>query len=316
MKIVLIGPGIMTIPPKNWGAVESIIWDYYENLNKRNYEVYIVNNKNPNIMIQETNSHNPDVVHIMYDDYVFIAPYLNCNRTYYTSHYAYITNPNFEETQKWYFNNIFRKVIENKDFIFINAISEEIKKIYIKYGFPENKINVICNGSREDLFRFSTNPTKRNKSIYIAKIEMRKSQYKYQSIQDIDFVGNYHNSKFDTNNPNYLGEWDKKTLYNNMTDYGNLVLLSDGEADPLVVKEALMAGLGVVISECSCANLDLSKRFITIIPNEKIHDLEYVNNKIIENRKYSIEHREDIRKYALENFSWEKVIDKYCQICL
>jgi len=316
MKIVLIGPGIMTIPPKNWGAVESIVWDYYENLKKCNYEVYIVNNKNPNIMIQETDSYNPDVVHIMYDDYVFISPYLNCKRVYYTSHYAYITNPNFEETQQWYFNNIFRKVIENKDFIFINAISEEIKKIYIKYGFPENKINVICNGSREDLFRFSTTPKKSDKSIYIAKIEMRKAQYKYQSIPNIDFVGNFHNSSFDTNNPNYLGEWDKKTLYENMTDYGNLVLLSDGEADPLVVKEALIAGLGIVISECSCANLDLSKQFITIIPNEKLDDLEYIENKIIENRKYSIDNREEIRKYALENFAWEKVIDKYCQICL
>ena len=49
-----------------------------------------------------------------------------------------------------------------------------------------------------------------------------------------------------------------------------MILLSEGEADPLVVKEALIAGLGVVVSECSAANLDLSKQFITIIPNDKI----------------------------------------------
>ena len=28
MKIALIGPGIMPIPPDGWGAVESLIWDY------------------------------------------------------------------------------------------------------------------------------------------------------------------------------------------------------------------------------------------------------------------------------------------------
>jgi glycosyltransferase involved in cell wall biosynthesis len=135
-------------------------------------------------------------------------------------------------------------------------------------------------------------------------------------LPNIDFVGNYHNSHFDITNPNYLGEWDKPTLYNNLTEYGNLVLLSDGEADPLVVKEALIAGLGVVISECASANLNLLKGFITIIPNEKINDLEFVNKAIIENRKYSVENREEIRDYALSKFSWKKVIDNYYERCL
>ena len=27
MKIVLIGPGIMPIPPTGWGAVEILVWD-------------------------------------------------------------------------------------------------------------------------------------------------------------------------------------------------------------------------------------------------------------------------------------------------
>ena len=28
MRLALIGPGIMPIPPDGWGAVESLIWDY------------------------------------------------------------------------------------------------------------------------------------------------------------------------------------------------------------------------------------------------------------------------------------------------
>jgi glycosyltransferase involved in cell wall biosynthesis len=101
-----------------------------------------------------------------------------------------------------------------------------------------------------------------------------------------------------------------------LTDYGNLVLLSNGEADPLVVKEALIAGLGVVLSECSSANLDLTKPFITVIPQEKIDDLLYVAQAIEQNRRISLENRENIRTYALEHFAWNKIINQYCELCL
>ena len=56
-----------------------------------------------------------------------------------------------------------------------------------------------------------------------------------------------------------MGEWSKKHLYKNLTHYGNLVLLSDGEAHPLVCMEAFAAGLGVVVTEWGKANLDTNK---------------------------------------------------------
>jgi glycosyltransferase involved in cell wall biosynthesis len=316
MKCILVAPGFKPFPPKGWGAVESIVWDYYENLKKRGYDIYIVNKSNLNQMIEEINRQSPSIVHIMYDDYIVIVPYLQCKKIYYTSHYAYITNPQFEKKYSSYFHNIFKKVVKYSSFITVNAISEEIKKVYINHGFPEKKINVICNGAREDLFRFSLTPKKSDRSIYIAKIELRKSQYKYQNIQDIDFVGNYHNSNFDIKRSNYLGEWDKPTLYENLTDYGNLVLLSEGEADSLVIKEALISGLGLVISDCCSANLDLNKPFITVISNDKINDLNYISNEIEKNRVISIQMRKEIREYGLEYFSWDHIIEKYCHLCL
>jgi len=321
-KIVLVAPGYMSLPAPGWGACERIVWDYYENLIKRNYNIIIVNTQNHESIIRECNEHEPDVIHIMYDDHIVVAPYLKCNTIYYTSHFAYLTNPDFNIKYEGYFNNIFMKVIENKNNIYINVISENIKRLYIKWGFPEEKINIIHNGAREDLFKYTLTPSKSDKSIYLAKIEMRKGQYKYQRIPNIDFVGNYHDSPFninmnsDNNCNNYLGEWTKDQIYINMTEYGNLILLSEGEADPLVVKEALIAGLGVVISECSSANLDLSRDFISIIPNDKLNDLEYVSKIIEENRKISISKREEIREYALNNFGLNNIIDKYCKMCL
>jgi len=110
MKIILIGPGCMPIPPKGWGAVESLVWDYYECLIKRNHQVIIVNNTNLHEVISYCNFVNPDIVHIMYDDHVVIAPHLNCSKIFYMSHFAYITDPNFENVHTNYFNNIFKRV--------------------------------------------------------------------------------------------------------------------------------------------------------------------------------------------------------------
>jgi glycosyltransferase involved in cell wall biosynthesis len=319
MKIILIAPGYKPLPPQGWGAVESIVWDYYQVLSRKFQEegqgnqVVIVNYSNPNHIVHETNSHaDADVVHIMYDDYIFVAPYLSCPLILYTSHYAYITHPQFETEYSHYFQHIFKKVLENSHKIQILAISGDIRQKYIDYGFPEERVRVLSNGAREDCFRYEpTAPLQPERSIYLAKIEERKAQHYYQTIPSIDFVGNYASSPFDINSPHYLGEWDKPQLYEHLTDYANLVLLSSGEADPLVIKEALMAGLGVVISPCCTANLDLTKPFITVVPWEKIRDVEYVEGVIEENRKTSLAMRAEIRAYALERFSWDSITDCY-----
>ena len=315
MKLILIAPGMKSIPPVGWGAIESVIWDYYVNLVKLGINVNVINHGLLNDVIKLCNNTKPDIIHIMYDDYIKITPYLRCKKILYTSHYAYITLPRFEVEHEYYYINVFKKVIKYQNRIQINSISPIISEIYRKHGFT-GKINEICNGARDDAFRYTIEPNKSNKSIYLAKIEFRKGQYKYQCIEDIDFIGNYHDSDFDMNNPNYLGEWNKETLYDQLTEYGNMVLLSNGEADPLVIKEGLIAGLGVVISECCKANLDLSKEYITVIPNDKLEDIEYIRNKIIENRNYSINHRVEIREYALQKFAWSNIIQKYIQECL
>jgi glycosyltransferase involved in cell wall biosynthesis len=72
--------------------------------------------------------------------------------------------------------------------------------------------------------------------------------------------------------------------------------------------------LGVVLSECSSANLDITLDFISVIPNEKLNDLEYIEEKIQENRLISVSKRKEIREYALKNFDWEKIIDKFIQL--
>ena len=74
--------------------------------------------------------------------------------------------------------------------------------------------------------------------------------------------------------------------------------------------EAFAAGLGVVISQWATANLDLDKKFITVIPEEKITDIPYIEKKMIENREYSLNNRQEILDYA-KQFEWSRILSDY-----
>ena len=100
----------------------------------------------------------------------------------------------------------------------------------------------------------------------------------------------------------------------NLTAYANMILLSSGEAHPFVCLEGMAAGLGMVLSEQSTANLDLSQPFITVIPDKKLEDTEYLKEKIQENREISLGMRQEIREYCRANFDWVNIIQQYKKI--
>ena len=303
LKICLIGPGTK-VPPKSWGACEIIVWYYYNYLKDLDINVQFISNQNKLIVIEFVKMNNFDIVHIMFDSLIILAPeiYKYCNKILYTTHWAYL--PQIYNNNMMY--QSFIKLLKYYTFVHIFAISQEIKDVYIKAGIPEDKIKVVHNGAACDLFLYKEIPLYPERTIYIGKIEMRKRQYLYTSIPNLYFVGHYQDSPFKSNN--HLGSWDKETLYQNLSNYANILLMSDGEADPLVIKEALMAGLGVVCNEISSANLDRNKDFITIIPDNKFNDIPFIQKALEENRTISVNKRGEIRNYALEKFSWKNII--------
>ena len=303
MKISIIGPGIMPIPPIGWGAVESLIWDMRNALTVLGHEVDIVNVNDPRKIIQNVNEFRPDFVHIHYDDWVGLYNYIQYPCVC-TSHFGYLERPEMFGG----YSNIANAFAQIKPRVF--CLSEGIKKIYqVLMDIPENNLYVSPNGVDCGAFNCVDTPDYPNASIYLAKVDYRKRQHLFQSITSLWYAGNIADERFDKTK-NYLGEWSKKYLYENLTHYGNLVLLSDGEAHPLVCMEAFAAGLGVVVSQWGKANLDSSKEFITIIPENKIKDIDYVEEKIKENRAYSLDHREEILNYA-QKFDWINVVKKH-----
>ena len=303
MKISIIGPGLMPIPPKGWGAVESLIWDMANALKDLGHEIQIINTTDPNKVLSSIKEFDPDFVHINYDDFIVLYPHIDKPKAM-TSHFGYLERPDMMNG----YVNIFNKFQDMKPNVF--CLSEGIKNIYkIFSNFSEEQLFVTPNGVNIDAFDFKEEPAHPHRSMYLAKVDYRKRQHLFQNIDSLWFAGNIVDERYDTKN-NYLGEWSKEQLYKELTDYGNLVLLSDGEAHSLVIMEAFAAGLGVVISEYARANLDLDKKFITLIPEKKIKDIDYVEGQIIRNREYSIKHRDEIREYA-KQFDWKNVLQKH-----
>lgn len=296
----------MPIPPSGWGAVEILIWDLKETLEKYGHEVFIVNTANPHEIIQKTNDYNADFVHIQYDDFYGVADYIKCENKAITSHFGYLDQINRYDGHYGRIFEGFLKLRNTKIF----ALSPSIADMYLRYGADPKKTFVVPNGVREDLFRFDEECLYPDRSIYLAKIDQRKRQSSFQSIPSLYFAGNIADNSFRVNE-NYLGEWNKEYLYENLTKYANLVLLSDGEAHPLVCLEAMSSGLGLVISEWATANLDLSLPFIDVIPENKINDIDYVSNVILKNREKSLSMRKEIREYVIQNFSWTKIVENY-----
>jgi len=304
MKVSIVGPGIMPIPPTGWGAVEILIWDQKLALEELGHEVDIVNTQSPVEILGQVNKFRPDFVHIQYDDFIELYPYVQYPCAI-TSHFGY-----FEQPNKWdyYGERIAKPFGRIQPNVF--CLSGGIKDVYTDVlKIPEERLFVTPNGVNVDNFRATISPEFPDRSIYLAKIDYRKRQHMFQSISSLYFAGNTADPRFDTSN-NYLGEWSKDTLYTHLTEYGNLVLLSDGEAHPLVCLEAFAAGLGVVVSEWAAANLDTDREFITVIAEEKINDVGFVEEMIVKNRNYCNNNREEIIEYAKE-FDWANVVDKY-----
>jgi glycosyltransferase involved in cell wall biosynthesis len=313
MKIALVGPGIIPIPPKGWGAVESLIWDYATELGELGHEGSIINTPDPNQIIRELQSDDYDFIHVHYDVFYPLMDYIHsaCPKAKLaiSSHYPYIDQP--EKHKYDGYDRIYEWLIHN-DKYYNFCISRKDYETYKADGAPLDKLLVCENGASHRSYVFQEKAVKPDKTLYLGKIEPRKRQYVYQSIDSIEFVGHYTNTTSFDPNKNYLGEWEHEHKLQHVTDYGNMLLLSDGEnGTPLVIKEALISGLGVVISQYAAHDLDKSLPFVTVIPDDKWNDVEYVEKELIKNREISITMRSEIRSYGVNNFSWEHLVKLY-----
>jgi glycosyltransferase involved in cell wall biosynthesis len=314
MKIGFIGPGIMTIPPDGWGAVESLIWEIACELGEKGHEGMIINVPDLNEIVKTVKENDFDFIHLFYDVFHPVMDAINQvsprSVTAISSAYPYVDQ--FEFHQRDGYTDTYNWLINQKDH-YNFCLSDKDLETYKNGGADVSKLLRLGLGAQHKNFKFDVDCEKPDKTLYMAKIEVRKRQWIYQSIDSIEFVGRYSpTTTFDRLHKSYIGEWTTEEKHENVTKYANLMLLSDGEnGTPLVIKEALVSGIGIVCSKYAAYDLDTSLPFITIIPDDKLNDLEYVESAIKENREASIGLREEIREYGVKNFSWETIVNQY-----
>jgi len=304
MKICLVAPGIMPIPPDTWGAVEMMLWDYYNILTKNNINVDIINSSSRIEIIQKVNSGNYDVVHIHYDIFIDIINSIYSKVKIISSHYPFINNPNNYHNDGY--DRIINQITNNKDF-HIFASSQKDIDTFVNFGAKRENTFLSKLGVRYEPYTFYEK-AEYNKTLCFSQIVDRKRQYIIQDIENIDFMGRLSDSKFH-NYKNYKGEVSRELLNQEISKYSNFILISSVEnTTPLAPKEALMCGLGLVVTEAVAYELDTSLDFIDIIPEDKINDINYIKEIIEKNKKISTNKRQEIRQYAIDTFSLESIL--------
>jgi glycosyltransferase involved in cell wall biosynthesis len=202
----------------------------------------------------------------------------------------------------------------------IIALSPLSKKLFLDAGYA-GYISTKFNGI--DTTKINRQQQGNGKAICLGWIQPRKQQRLFVATVDdnlaIDFVGSLDDPDFvEGATTKYLRVWSLGDVYQRLTEYSCLVLISNGEVAPLVVLEAMAAGLCIFVSESASANLQV-KDFIKVLPDNILTDPTPENKQIVCESiakliEYNQSSRQEIAAYAKENFDFSHPIKNYDRI--
>jgi hypothetical protein len=296
-RILLIGAGQISVPPDGWGAVETIIHEQRLILEANEYSVDILNSLDSRKW--KMASRQEYLAVICHDDSQITRTrkfFPNCFIIN-VCHYGYLSNP-----EKWdpSFKRLVPK-ISKADLVIV--LSEACKDILSRY-LPRSEIIVVPNGISDNNF---INQSDRCGIVCVGKIESRKRQIeiaKRYPNMDIDFVGPADRSSAEIieglsleTRSKFIGGRNRDWLYANLGKYEYGLLLSDGEADALVIYEYQLAGLKVIISSAAAGSTDTNLPWVKLTSIDDLQNaLEHFSNLDLDPK--------DISRHAQEEYNW------------
>lgn len=315
-NIILVGPGHLPIPvdgPNGWGGIENILTWIIKELEQRNQQFVLINNKDNFISkIKDMEQNVDSIIHVHYDDY---APHIlkNCKSFLIsTSHSPY--HPFKELWQGNIFQHFYSLFFSINAYFGQSTISNN-NAISLNKNL---KLGLCRCGIPDELFACHRKENGNNKSLVIGKIEPRKNQallqHHFANDLHMDFVGQVSDSNFIPQNvgkSRYLGTWSREEVVKNMSDYSSIILLSSFEGDVVIVKEALAAGCSLVISDNAALNVDKSLPYVKIVSND-IDKKKFISLVEKTNEENKL-HRKNILNYFTNNFEIKKTVDEYIE---
>lgn len=320
MKVLLLSTGIGPFPNDGWGACENLVLDFAWGLQQNGVDVKILHTPDlANVLISAIAEWKPDGVVCEYDDHIlFLEQTLQTYPTlpmFYTSHYAWLSQPDhvMHDSYIYRFIKTCQLAIQYPQF-HLALLSEPIAHFYTMGGVPRMKLFIQPNGTRIDLIQFREQPLYRDRALCLGKIEDRKNQARLQTCETIDFVGPIDTPAFNASHPHYKGTWTRSQMYEHMTEYPCLVHLSQAEAHPLVIGEALAAGCAILCNEVSAANLPRDRYWIRIVDTSTVlNNPQRLQQDIREMCEIGVRFRQTIREWAVQNLDWRLKAARFLQ---
>jgi len=300
-KLLIIAPGILPVPPSGWGAVETLIYESLPSYNEDGFEVWILNSRSYKDW-RTARRETFDLVLCHYDVFAKRA------RSHFPntpiigfSHYGFIGYP-----EKWH--KSYHRVLKGLSLLDSICVMNNQQAKVIKKYLPNIDVFISSNGT-------SFNPiVGRNDDgpyLCLGKVEPRKSQFELYnkfkaSKYSIVFVGNIADSrvsdlisKDSLVSEVFVGEKTRVELAKDFHKYKALILLSQGEADALVLYEAQMAGLPVFVTAEGVGAQNVQLPWVNIITDRTTPDeIEFVYRKIKADPL-------EISDYASKKYSWQ-----------
>lgn len=301
MKICQIKTGILPIPPNGHGAVEKLIWEYYNEFNKLGHEC--------DIEYLDYIGNKYDIVHIHVANLANLAyerkiPYFfTCH-----DHHAYLYGKESTVFKENY------NAIKNSIHSFVPA------KFLVDY-FDLTNLSYLSHGVNSEFFKFDSKQNMSHKLLCVAnngfihdQSEDRKGfSYAINAAKELNLpitiVGPENNKKFfDKNKFDFdklkikynLTEDELLNEYKNHTIFLHPSILEAGHPN-LTILEALSCGLPVVGTFEKNNHLDGME-----IVDRDVNQIKTSISKIIHN----FEHYQKLTQKTTENYTWKSVCKK------
>lgn len=313
MKMAFVAGGYIPTPPVS-SSILTLLQEYKYHSEKNGHQVDFFNHHDVQHIVSEINSGNYDFIHLHAGGFIREFNQKLQQKFCFTSHAGHLFQLNqWDDT----FKQEFQSYLNAPGII---ALSPASKKLFLEAGYA-GYISTQVNGI--DTTKVNRQQQGNGKAICLGWIQPRKQQRLLAATVDgnlaIDFVGPLDDPDFvEGATTKYLGVWSLGDVYQRLTEYSCLVLISNGEVAPLVVLEAMAAGLCIVVSESASANLHV-KDFIKVLPDNILTDPTPENKQIVCESiakliEYNQSSRQEIAAYAKENFDFSHTIKNYDRI--
>jgi hypothetical protein len=280
LSILIVASGSVHIPTNGWGAVETIIAETIPTYLESGINVGLLNTQNV-LEWKKSLKISYDVIICHSDTHIEkVRRYWPNTPLISVTHYGLAAQPDL-----WHPS--YRKVLSSLSHADkIVCLSPAIFKTFSQF-LPTEKLVQIGNGSSFSSTQFNE---KRNTAVVVGKIEVRKRQFElweYSKLHGlgIDFLGPIEDLRVSelikrdkTQGAVFKGPRSRSELTLELPSYKALVLISEGEADALVLYEAQLAGLEIIVNSDSLGSQDPKLPWVHLV--DKFEDLNQVFQEI------------------------------------